>query len=73
METTRRERIDRGLKARTEGIYAVSSLEEIIYLVGPRLVLIAGVLLLPLILEARALLEEGRQYHVRICDPRYRL
>ena len=51
METTRRERIDRGLKARTEGIYAVSSLEEIIYLVGPRLVLIAGVLLLPLILE----------------------
>jgi len=50
METTRRERIDRGLKVRTEGIYAVSSFEEIIYLVGPRLVLIAGFLLLPLIL-----------------------
>ena len=51
MEKTRRERVDRGLKARTEGIYAVSSFEEIIYLVGPRLVLIAGILLLPLILE----------------------
>jgi len=50
METTRRERIDRGLKVRTEGIYALSSFEEIIYLVGPRLVLIAGFLLLPLIL-----------------------
>jgi len=50
METTRRERVDRGLKVRTEGIYAISSFEEIIYLVGPRLVLIAGFLLLPLIL-----------------------
>ena len=51
MEETRKERIDRGLKVRTEGIYAVSSFEEIAYLVGPRLLLIAGVLLLPLVLE----------------------
>jgi branched-chain amino acid transport system permease protein len=51
MEETRKERIDRGLKVRTEGIYAVSSFEEIAYLVGPRLLLIVGVLLLPLVLE----------------------
>ena len=51
MEMTRRERIDRGLKVRTEGIYAISSYEEILYLIGPRLLLIVGVLLLPLVLE----------------------
>ena len=51
MEMIRRERIDRGLKVRTEGIYAISSFEEIAYLVGPRLLLIGGVLLLPLVLE----------------------
>ncbi len=51
METTRKERIDRGLKVRTEGIYAISSFEEIAYLIGPRLLLIVGVLLLPLVLE----------------------
>jgi branched-chain amino acid transport system permease protein len=51
METTRKERIDRGLKVRTEGIYAISSFEEILYLIGPRLLLIVGVLLLPLVLE----------------------
>ncbi len=51
MEMTRKERIDRGLKVRTEGIYAVSSFQEIAYLVGPRLLLIVGVLLLPLILD----------------------
>jgi branched-chain amino acid transport system permease protein len=51
VETTRKERIDRGLKVRTEGIYAISSFGEIAYLIGPRLLLIVGVLLLPLILE----------------------
>jgi branched-chain amino acid transport system permease protein len=51
MEMTRKERIDRGLKVRTEGIYAISSFEEIGYLIGPRLLLIVGVLLLPLVLE----------------------
>ncbi|OPY64439.1 MAG: leucine/isoleucine/valine transporter permease subunit [Syntrophorhabdus sp. PtaU1.Bin050] len=51
MEMMRKERIDRGLKVRTEGIYAISSGSEIFYLVGPRLLLIVGILLVPLILE----------------------
>ncbi len=51
MEMTRKERIDRGLKVRTEGMYAISSYQEILYLIGPRLLLIVGVLLLPLFLE----------------------
>ena len=51
MEAIRKERIDRGLKVRTEGIYAISSFEEIAYLMGPRLLLIFGVLALPLVLE----------------------
>jgi branched-chain amino acid transport system permease protein len=51
MEMTRKERIDRGLKVRTEGMYAISAYQEILYLIGPRLLLIAGVLLLPLFLE----------------------
>jgi branched-chain amino acid transport system permease protein len=51
METGRIERIDRGLKVRTEGIYAISAFQEIAYLIGPRLLLIVGILLLPLVLE----------------------
>lgn len=51
MEQTRKERIDRGLKVRTSGIYAISSGREILYLVGPRLLLIVGILLLPIFLE----------------------
>jgi branched-chain amino acid transport system permease protein len=51
MEQTRKERIDRGLKVRTGGIYAISSGREIMYLVGPRLLLIVGILLVPLFLE----------------------
>ncbi len=51
MEMTRKERIDRGLKVRTEGMYAISAFQEIFYLIGPRLLLIVGVLLLPLFLE----------------------
>ncbi len=45
----RKERVDRGIKVRTEGIYAISSLEEVTYLVLPRLVLIVGILLLPIL------------------------
>ncbi|MDW8001991.1 MAG: branched-chain amino acid ABC transporter permease [Deltaproteobacteria bacterium] len=52
MEQLRKERIDRSLKVRTEGIYAISSLEEILYLVGPRLIFVVGVLILPIFLEA---------------------
>jgi branched-chain amino acid transport system permease protein len=51
MEMTRKERIDRGIKVRTEGIYAISSWEEVLYLAGPRLVLILGLLSLPLVLQ----------------------
>ena len=51
MENRRKERIDRGIKVRTEGIYAIGSVNEILYLIGPRLLLIVGLLLLPLVLE----------------------
>jgi len=47
----RKERIDRGLKVRTEGIYAISGVREILYLLGPRLLLIVGLMALPLVLE----------------------
>ncbi|MBW1695914.1 MAG: branched-chain amino acid ABC transporter permease [Deltaproteobacteria bacterium] len=43
----RKERLDRGIKARTDGIYALMSWREIAYLIAPRLVLIAGMLALP--------------------------
>src|SRR4030043_2330704 len=48
----RKERIDRGIKVRTEGIYAVSSGQEVSYLVLPRLILIVGLLILPLIIPS---------------------
>ena len=48
----RKERIDRGIKVRTEGIYAISSWKEVTYLVLPRLVLIVGILLLPLLMPS---------------------
>ena len=50
METgvRRLERLDRGIKVRTEGIYAISSWREMSYLLLPRLALIGGMLILPL-------------------------
>ena len=48
----RKERIDRGIKVRTEGIYAISSLREMPISSGPRLLLIVGLLLLPLVLDS---------------------
>jgi len=51
VEVRRKERIDRGIKVRSEGIYCVSSPKEMLYVAGPRALLIAGLLLLPLILE----------------------
>jgi len=48
----RKERLDRGIKVRTEGIYAISSLEEIGYLILPRLLLIMGLLLLPALVSS---------------------
>jgi branched-chain amino acid transport system permease protein len=46
----RKERIDRGIKVRTEGIYALMSWRELAYLTMPRLVLIVGLLSLPLVI-----------------------
>ena len=50
MEQRRKERIDRGIKVRTDGLYAVMSWRELSYLTLPRLVLIVGMLLLPLVM-----------------------
>ena len=49
-EQRRRERLDRGIKVRSDGVYAVGSWREMLFLLGPRLLLIAGLLLMPLIL-----------------------
>jgi len=46
----RRERIDRGIKIRTNGIYAMMSWRELSYLSAPRLALIFGMLILPLVM-----------------------
>jgi len=51
-EQQRKERIDRGIKVRTDGIYALMSLRELSYLTLPRLVLIAGLLVLPVALTS---------------------
>ncbi len=49
-EQRRQERIDRGIKVRSDGIYALMSHRELSYLIMPRLVLICGLLILPLVL-----------------------
>lgn len=46
----RKERIDRGIKIRSDGLYALMSWREMAYLIIPRTVLIVGLLLLPLLL-----------------------
>jgi len=51
MENKRKERIDRGIKVRTEGIYAISSMREMLFLLGPRVFLIVVILMLPFVLE----------------------
>lgn len=52
MQELRKERLDRGIKVRTDSIYAISSLKEILFLIGPGLVLIAGLIVLPLVVPA---------------------
>ncbi|MEW5911396.1 MAG: branched-chain amino acid ABC transporter permease [Thermodesulfobacteriota bacterium] len=47
-EGMRKERLDRGIKVRSDGVYAVASWREMAFLVTPRLVLILGLLVLPL-------------------------
>jgi branched-chain amino acid transport system permease protein len=48
----RKERLDRGIKVRTEGVYALMSWRELSYLTLPRLVLIVGLLILPLVVPS---------------------
>jgi branched-chain amino acid transport system permease protein len=48
----RKERLDRGIKVRTGGLYAIMSLRELSYLTLPRLVLIVGILILPLVMPS---------------------
>jgi branched-chain amino acid transport system permease protein len=43
----RKERLDRGIKVRSEGIYALGSWREMTYLAGPRLALIVGLVAAP--------------------------
>jgi len=52
MEQRRRERIDRGVKVRSDGLYALMSWRELSYLTVPRLVLIVGMLILPFIMPS---------------------
>lgn len=47
----RKERLDRGIKVRTEGLYALSSWREISYLLFPRGLLIIGLLILPFFID----------------------
>jgi branched-chain amino acid transport system permease protein len=46
----RRERIDRGIKARAADVFALTSWREMLYLAAPRLIPVAGFLLLPVVL-----------------------
>lgn len=45
----RKERIDRGIKVRADGLYALMSLREMAYLALPRVLLIGGLIVLPLL------------------------
>lgn len=45
----RKERLDRGIKARTDDIFALASYRDLAYLLLPRLVLIGGLLVVPLL------------------------
>jgi branched-chain amino acid transport system permease protein len=47
----RRKRLDRSVKVRSEGLYALSSWREMTYLLAPRLLLIVGLLTAPLVLD----------------------
>ena len=47
----RKKRLDRSINVRSTGLYALSSYREMTYLLAPRLLLIVGLLVLPLILD----------------------
>jgi branched-chain amino acid transport system permease protein len=46
-QALRKERIDRGIKVRSDGLYALMSWREMVYLALPRFILVAGMLSLP--------------------------
>ena len=50
VEQRRKERLDRGIKVRSEGLYALMSWRELSYLFVPRVLLIGGMLILPLVM-----------------------
>ena len=52
LEKRRKERLDRGIKVRSDSLYALMSWRELSYLVLPRLVLIDGMLMLPLVMPS---------------------
>ena len=45
----RKERLDRGIKARSDDIFALASIKDLAYLTLPRLLLIGGLLIVPLL------------------------
>ncbi len=47
----RKKRLDRGIKVRSEGLYALSTWREMAYLCAPRLALIVGLSVFPLFLD----------------------
>ncbi len=47
----RKERIDRGIKARADDIFAISSYREILYLTGPRILAVLALLIYPLLTD----------------------
>jgi branched-chain amino acid transport system permease protein len=50
-EDQRKKRLDRSINVRSGGLYALSSWREMAYLLAPRLLLIVGLLVLPLLLD----------------------
>ena len=48
-EGMRRERLDRGIKVRTEGLYAIYSWKDIAYILVPRAVFILGLFIVPIV------------------------
>ena len=50
-KTYRKERLDRGIKARSDTIFALSSYKEALYLTAPRALTIIGLLILPALLD----------------------
>jgi branched-chain amino acid transport system permease protein len=45
----RKERLDRGIKTRSDDIFALASYRELLYLLGPRVLLIGALLIFPLL------------------------